>query len=111
LHQFPESDWKTFRELRDLALERFCKRALDDLASVLTKRSSRHHERYLEAYRLLRARDKELARAFDDPRRSRMLTQLLAIYAYGLLEPQELGRFTAQTRSTIEGLAKDLELL
>ena len=31
-HEFPESDWKTFRELRQVALERFCKRVLDEVA-------------------------------------------------------------------------------
>jgi len=27
----PESDWKRFRELRELALERFCRRVLAEL--------------------------------------------------------------------------------
>ena len=26
LHDFPESDWKVFRELREVALDRFCRR-------------------------------------------------------------------------------------
>ena len=30
-HEFPESDWKTFSQLRLVALERFCKRILDEV--------------------------------------------------------------------------------
>jgi len=104
---FPESDWRVFRELRELALERFCKHVLDDLQPLLQDTSRSHHERYLQVYRFLKARDEELAHAFNDPRRSRMIVQLAAIHAYGLLEPHELGRFTERTRATIESLATE----
>lgn len=36
-----------------------------------------------------------------------MLWQLAAIYAYGLLEPDEFARFTPQTRERIQLLAKE----
>ncbi len=107
-HDFPESDWKVFRELRELALERFCKRALEQLESLRADASRSHHERYLDVFRLLQDRDAELAHAFDDPRRSRMIAQLAAIHAYGLLEPAELARFTLGTRTTVELLAKEV---
>jgi len=110
-HDFPESDWRVFRELRELALDRFCKRALEELEPLRRNSSRTPHERYLDVFRLLRDRDEQLAHAFNDPRRSRMIIQLAAIHAYGLLEPDELARFTPATRSTIEGLAKDLSML
>jgi hypothetical protein len=31
LHDFPESDWKVFRELREVALDRFCRRVLEEI--------------------------------------------------------------------------------
>lgn len=104
---FPESDWKVFRELRPIALERFCKRTLEQVQTILGDGSRTHHERYLHVFRLLRTRDDELAHAFNDPRRSRMIVQLAAIHAYGLLETNELERFTERTRTTIESLAKE----
>lgn len=107
LHDFPESDWKVFRELRELALERFCKRVLEEVEPLRRDTSRSHHERYLHVFRFLRARDEELAHAFNDPRRSRMIGQLAAIHAYGLLEPHELERFTERTRATVESLAKE----
>jgi hypothetical protein len=103
----PESDWGSFRELRQHALERFCKRALEEVQTILHDGSRSYHTRYLDVYRLLTTRDEELAHAFNDPRRSRMIVQLAAIHAYGLLEPHELERFTDGTRATIEWLAKE----
>ena len=103
----PESDWKLFRELREIALDRFCKRALEELERLRLNASRTHHERYLDIFRLLQDRDEQLAHAFNDPRRSRMIIQLAAIRAHGLLEPAEVARFTAGTRATIECLAKE----
>jgi hypothetical protein len=106
-HELPESDWKIFRRLRLVALERFCKRVLDEVprSSLDTERSN--HERYLELFRWLGERNDELAKAFDDPRRSQMLWQLAAICAYGLLTPDEVARFTPQTRERAQHLAKE----
>jgi hypothetical protein len=107
-HEVPESDWKAFRELQRHALERFCKRALDEVVTILRDGSRSHHSRYVDVFQLLQIRDEELAHAFNDARRSRMIIQLAAIHAYGLLAPNELERFTERTRVTIESLAKEL---
>jgi len=106
-HEPPESDWKSFRKLRLVALERFCKRVLDEVPrySLDTERS--YHERYLELFRWLGERNDELAKAFDDPRRSQMLRQLAAIWAHDLLTPDEFARFTPHTRERIQHLAKE----
>jgi hypothetical protein len=103
---FPESDWKTFRELQRVALERFCKRTLQEVGGILGDASRTHHERYLRVFRLLRDRDDELALAFNDPRRSHMIRQLTSIHAIGLLEPAEFERFSEKTRSTIQFLTQ-----
>ena len=104
-HGFPESDWRTFRELQPIALERFCQRTLEEVQTLLRDPSPTHRERYRSVFQLLRKRDHEIASAFDDPRRSRMVVQLVAIHAHGLREPEELGRFSDDTRPRVESLA------
>ena len=101
----PESDWKTFRRLREVALERFCDRTLQEIARLAADASSGSHQRYLEIYELIQRRDREMARAFDGPRRSRALQQLSAIHALGLLEVGELDAFTDKTREAVEFLS------
>jgi hypothetical protein len=44
---FPESDWKTFRELREVALQRFCQRVLDQVEPLCRDASQSPYERYL----------------------------------------------------------------
>lgn len=51
-----------------------------------------------------------MARVFDDPKRSQMIRQLIAIRAHGLLEEREFSRFTPETRQRVEDLAEELSL-
>jgi len=100
----PESDWKLFGELRQIALDRFCNRVLQELEPFTEDSSRTSHERYLGAFQLLKERDRQLSEAFDDPRRSHMIAQLAAIHAYGLLEPGELDRFSPPTREAVKAI-------
>ena len=101
----PESDWKKFRRLREIALERFCDRTLQEIARLATDASSGAHQRYLTIYELMQRRDREMASAFNNPRRSRALQQLSTMHALGLLEVGELDVFTEETREAVEFLS------
>ena len=79
-HGVPEPDWKVFSELRKVALERFCARVLEEIEAASSDASRSYHERYLTVYRLLQKRDEQLAIAFNDPRRSGMMIQLVAVF-------------------------------
>jgi hypothetical protein len=104
-HGFPESDWKVFRELREIALDRFCKRILNEATSLISDGSSTAHERYLKLFKHVGGQNDEIARAFDGPRRSAMLIQLAIICSHDLLEPGELARFSPETRNRAESIA------
>lgn len=103
--EFPESDWKVFRELRELALQRFCQRVLIEVEQISSDPTTSFRDRYLRVYRLLQRRDRELAQAFNDPRRSTAMMQLTVITSRGLLESEELMRFTVSTRETLTEFA------
>jgi hypothetical protein len=74
--------------------------------AVIENSSKTNHARLLELYSLVVDRNQDIARGFDAPRRSVMISQLLFIHRLGLLEVDELERFSARTRETIESLAK-----
>jgi hypothetical protein len=97
-----ERDWKLFRQLHPLALERFCERALSELSRLASEAGKGAHERYLAVFGLLRRRDKELAEAFDDYRRSAAWRQLAVICAHGLLTEKEFARFGPETRAAVQ---------
>ena len=96
-HEFPESDWKVFRGLREVALERLCERVLDEAANLISNTNSTHHERFGQLFGLIRDRNHDIARGFDGPKRSAMLAQLAVIHSLGLLEPSDMARFSAET--------------
>jgi hypothetical protein len=102
---FPERDWRVFRELREIALERFCERVLREISDITSSGGGSWHQRYGDVFGLLERRDDELARAFNGPSRSSAIFQLAAIHSHGLLTQQELERFGPETRERLKILS------
>jgi hypothetical protein len=102
--EIKESDWKLFRRLRQVALERFCERVLTELRSAVADTDDRYHERYLNVFDLIRDRDKTIRRIFNDPRRSNALILLANIKHEGLLTTAELAQFSPEARQAIEAM-------
>jgi len=104
MRQIKESDWKLLRQMAPVALERFCQDVLETLEHTASDNSKSYHQRYLAIYDLIRRRDKEMAAAFNDMRRSTALFQLANICSQHLLRDEEFSRFSAETRSIVEFL-------
>ena len=104
--EFYEPDWKILRELSPVALERFCKGVLAEVAQLSSETGKSEHDRYLAVYTLIKRRDKELANAFNDLRRSTALLSLMHMYSHKLLAPDEFARFSPETRASVEGLLR-----
>jgi len=104
--EIPERDWKVFREVRERALEHLCERALRDARAVIEDSSRSHHERFRELLALVAERNELVARGFDGPKRSAMLLQLAFLCSLGLLEGEELARFSEGTQEKLRTLAK-----
>ena len=101
--EIKESDWKLFRRFHAIALERFCERVLEEVRSTTTAAGSDSaHKRYLKVFGLIRSRDKIIAGAFNDPRRSNAFILLANIKQEGLLTEDEWIQFSPGTRETIE---------
>ena len=100
----PESDWKIFRTVREVALDRYCARVLDECAAVIRDTRTTNHERYLRLYRTLHERDDDLASAFNDFRRSTAIIQLTQIHRLGVVTAEELHRFSKETRELVTAL-------
>lgn len=101
MRQIPEPDWKVFRQLHPVAVERFCEGVLAEAAKLKARQGQSAHERYLELFRLINARNKEMARLFDDFHRSTALLQLAAIKSAGWLKDEELLRFSQETQDVV----------
>jgi hypothetical protein len=98
---FTEREWKALRRIEPVALDRYCTRVLEECASLLEHAEGTAHERYHELFRLLKKRDRELAEAFDDMRRSRAVARLAAMRRLGVVSDEEMEAFSPATRDTI----------
>jgi len=102
-YDIKETDWKVFRQVREVALARFCERVLTEVGSLIAKPGETSHERYLAVYKLIEKRDKELAQAFNDMRRSTALLQIGLMHNRGLLTDEEMTRFSPELRDWVKG--------
>lgn len=100
--EFPERDWKVLRRVHAAALERFCSRVLAECATILGESGGSAHERYLQLCRHLKDRDRSIAGAFNDMRRSRAMDRLLAMMELGVVTADELAQFTPSVRHSAE---------
>ena len=96
-----ESDWKVFRQLHPIALERFCFRIIGEINRASSNCDGNYHERYLEIFRLIMDRNQEMASAFDDIRRSTALILLARIKKMHLLTDEELSEFSSEVRQAM----------
>ena len=100
--EIKESDWKLFRRLHKIALERFCERVLKEVQATAAKPTDGHHESYLKVFALIRDRDKTIASAFNDPRRSNAFILRANIRHEGLLTAAEVNQFSPEARRAID---------
>ena len=98
----PEADWRVFRSLHPIWIERFCKRVNGELVRALSDDSRDAYEQYLAAYKLMHKRDKEIGNAFNDFRRSTAVIQIAIVRKLGVITDEELGRFSESTRASLQ---------
>ena len=101
MREIKEPDWKLLRRVHPLALERFCERVLAEIDRVSRDGAASRHARYLQIFRIPQQRDREMARLFDNPRRSHALTMLAQIRSQGLLTQDEFSSLSPETRGGI----------
>jgi hypothetical protein len=98
-----ESDWKKFRQLRLIALDRFCQRVLSEINVISSDLSKTNHERYGKVFGIIEKRDKELADMFDAESRSRAFMHLILIQSRDLLTQEEMSVFSPELQEYIRG--------
>jgi hypothetical protein len=100
-NQMKESEWKKFKRLKEICLERYCNAVIEEAQVVCKFEGKSNHERYIELYQLMRNRDKELGKAFNGLSRGQAHVQLMMMYRMGLVKENELDEFEPETKDNI----------
>jgi len=103
-----EADWKVWRRLHAVALERFCQKILKEAAKLESGEGS-SHERYIKLYQLVKRRDKKVGEIFDGPSRSDAYFKIAAAVQARVLTKDEIAEFSEDTQNVIAFLSGELE--
>ncbi len=96
-----ESEWKKFKRLKDICLERYCDSVLDEAMKACQQEEKSKHEIYIELYQLIKKRDKEVGKTFDGLSRNLAHVQLMTMYRMELVKDEELDEFEPETKNNI----------
>jgi hypothetical protein len=109
MNDITEPDWKLLRELKSIALERLCSRILQQVAPRCNPNGETSPQRFLKALSLIENGNDEIARAFDDLRRSNALERLRIMISLKLITDEELLRFSQELRSRLGRMKAQLK--
>ena len=70
------------------------------------KSEANSHEQYLKLYKLIEKRDKQMADAFNDYRRSTAFWQIAKMLNLGMLTPEDLAEFSEETRQLLNNFRR-----
>lgn len=101
MNEIDEPDWKHLRELKSVALERLCARILQQVAPQCDLNGGTNHQRFLKAFSLIETGNADIARAFDDLRRSNALERLRMMISLKLISDEELQGFSSGLRKRL----------
>jgi len=105
--EIPEADWKVLTRLKPLALERLCRRILREAGNIIAHaEEGEYHRTYLKLYEHIQKKDKDLARCFNDWRRSQAIWLLVEWRRQHLISDEEYAAFTPETRNNVEAILK-----
>lgn len=94
----PERDWKVFKQVRERALQRFCEGVLAEAVAACTRPGLSAHQRYGDLYGLIQDRNRTMALAFDEFRRSTALGCIRLFRTLDLLTDDEIAQFSEDTQ-------------
>ncbi|HRD90157.1 MAG: hypothetical protein JNN21_04705 [Candidatus Accumulibacter sp.] len=101
--EIAESDWRLFRKLHAVALERFYARLLNEIEAANAAETG-SHQRYLDICRIIERGNLELSVTFSDLRRSTALLRIVSLRDRALLTEDELSGFSQQVLQVVNSL-------
>lgn len=94
-----EADWQMFKKIKEIAIERFCERALDQYRAIINDTNSHPHNRFLLLGRVAENQEKQMALIFDGHSRSKMTLQLYGMRMEGLVDDEALSQLSEDLRN------------
>ena len=101
-----ERDWKVFKELHPIAMDRFFEKTVKDLQQPLWTKNKPAQERFWDAWTYATRQQEQTAILFDDFRRSTAILQARMIHANHLYSDEEVARFSPEMRDRLRAFVE-----
>ena len=101
-----ESDWKYLSSIRLTLLEELSRRINAEVAVAATRTGVSENEKRQSVYKLVRDRDRDIAAAFDDWRRSQMFFVAMEWRRLGLLTEEHLVHLSSEGANALRQFDK-----
>jgi hypothetical protein len=99
--EIAERDWKVFKDLHSIAIDRFFEKAVKEMQPLLCAKNNPSQKRFWDALELANRHRKQAAKLFDDFRRSTAIIQAGMIHANKLLTAEEISRFSSEMQAQL----------
>lgn len=105
MHDKPkESDWKHFKALNEVVLQRLAQQALDSIQSIATSEDRSPYDRYQAMVAETKDWDEKFRIGFGQFSRSRMLMQIGYLRSLQLVHDDELAGFSSDVQTWVANL-------
>lgn len=98
-----ESDWKVFKQIHPIALERYFQHAVAGLGRIAGNDRKTNRERFWDVCERATEEQKEISELFDDYRRSTARLKLAIMRRQGWVREDEMSRFSPELQRWIKG--------
>ncbi|OJI30626.1 hypothetical protein VV99743_03335 [Vibrio vulnificus] len=99
-----ESDWKVFCEIKNEAIQLYCKRQLTEVINTITDESELVGERYHFMCQYAKASEKQMKLIFDGHSRSKAFIQLMLMCEENLVTQEKFERLSDELKKDISEL-------
>ena len=96
-----ESDWKYLRKIKDAILNRHCNAILEVIGLINENRKGEEHKSYIQIYRLLEDKDKEIATTYNDIKRSNAIEKIYLMRRHLAMTDTEFSKFSEETQDRV----------
>lgn len=101
MRHIKESDWKYLRNIKDAILNRHCNAILEVIDLINKNRKSEEHKSYIQIYRLLEDKDKEIAATYNDIKRSNAIEKIYLMRRHLAMTGAEFSKFSEETKDIV----------
>lgn len=104
MRHIKESDWQYLRKIKDEILNRHCEAIFEVIDLINENRKGEEHKSYLQIYRLLEDKDKEIAATYNDIKRSNAIEKIYLMRKHLAMTDEEFSKFSAETKDLVDHL-------